>query len=113
MIWTTKDGQRIPIREMTDRHITNCLRLLRKRLADIEKEEAGAIRCALSLSSPMGEHALDLYEAGIDDMLENGYEDPRRERTEKYIAAFEKELKKRSGQGGLDWSLIPERVQPD
>lgn len=28
-IWTTRDGREIPIREMTDTHLANCIRILR------------------------------------------------------------------------------------
>jgi len=35
-IWTTRDGRKIPVTEMTDNHLLNAHRMVREKLIDIE-----------------------------------------------------------------------------
>lgn len=58
-----------------------------------------------------GEAAQDLFESEIIET--NRFYDEFVLAATKWIDVFEKELKNRSGQCGLDFSLLPERVSPD
>ena len=81
MVWTTKDGDDIPVSKMSDSHIKNCIRMLR----DGGCSHRDVID-ALSFSPPNGDMACDAFYDGFDYMLEN--EDP-------WIDIFEDELRRR------------------
>jgi len=41
-IWTTRDGRKIPVTEMTDNHLLNAHRMVREKLIDIENFQRNA-----------------------------------------------------------------------
>lgn len=97
MKWKTANGTEISIRDMTDAHLVNAIARLQRTLTNIAQREFNAVRQVMMLPPPNGEHALDLYESGIEDLLMNGYEDPRREGVEKWIDILKAEQARRSG----------------
>jgi coenzyme F420-reducing hydrogenase delta subunit len=86
-IWKTRDGTKVTIREMATSHIQNCLRILH----GVQEKRILEIGC--SGSCLHGEMAIDAFERGYDDLLENGFDesDPIQE----YIDTFECELLRR------------------
>lgn len=72
--WTTRDGREIPIREMTDSHLENAMRLLERNIGDIK----AAIACQIDSYPVQGEmasldlsnQAMRLYEMEDADFLE-------------------------------------------
>lgn len=46
LAWATADGDMIPVNEMTDRHLLNCINLLRQRIARA-KLATGKTSCSL------------------------------------------------------------------
>ena len=68
-IWTTKDGERIPVEAMEESHIANCIRMLQKQIDRDDEEEDGECR--------MPDEVYNIKKA--------------------WIKAFEDELNKRAG----------------
>lgn len=45
VIWTTRDGQRIPIGQMTDSHLTNTIAYIYRRAAQLQNEALVCYPC--------------------------------------------------------------------
>lgn len=63
-VWTTKEGQHIPISQMTDRHLKNTIRML-KRTASARRENAIAILSAGTMQVS-GDMALEALESELN-----------------------------------------------
>lgn len=60
--WTTRDGRRIPLAEMTDTHLSNTLAMLRRKQDNIEAETNAAaayVGTSDSMAAYYAEHAMD------------------------------------------------------
>ena len=82
-IWQTKNGKEIPIKEMTTRHIKNCLKLLHKNGFVSAKTQ----KFYLSCSEPSGEMAQDAFQRELDYWISH--------EGNEYIDKFVEELKNR------------------
>ena len=65
-IWTTKDGRKIPVTEMTDNHLLNAHRMVREKLIDIENFQRNAWIFAPSPDTM----AYDDFEAAYEDSFD-------------------------------------------
>lgn len=59
-VWTTKDGQRLPMHKIEDRHLINIIRLLKRKSLEALNDGYSAL-CFLQ-----GEHAIDAAQSSID-----------------------------------------------
>jgi hypothetical protein len=41
-VWTTREGERIPVEQMTDAHLANAVAFLKRRIADLDEESDAA-----------------------------------------------------------------------
>jgi len=65
-VWVTKDGQRIPVRDMEDDHVVNTIRLLRRSAAGARlKELDDAFSCLTFLNGDMAQMAVEQEIAGM------------------------------------------------
>jgi len=68
--WTTKDGQKIPIKEMTATHLANTIALIER------QAEAECVRLILEgenfLPCVNGEYAQDSIENDLDNLMDYG-----------------------------------------
>jgi len=84
-IWIMKSGEKIKIKDMTTKHIKNCIKLLKKYHSN---KFSHILQFANTLQS---EIAIETIENEIDDIVENGFNDEAKE----YILSFKKELERR------------------
>lgn len=64
-IWTCQDGSTVPIDQMTDRHLTNAHRMLkRKGFVSVQ-----TFKFYLTDPGPNGEHACDAFNEEVDHVL--------------------------------------------
>jgi hypothetical protein len=87
-VWTTKNGTKLKIKDMTTHHITNCIALL-------ERYHSTQLHNAHSfLNTLHGEMAIETMENNIASLEEDGWQD----KAEEYIDSFQKELERRKNE---------------
>lgn len=82
-IWTTEDGRKIDVAEMSNKHIRNAYRML-KRKGFKSPKALDAMFCG---PMPRGEHAQDAWDTELEGWLDTPTSD--------FIDIFEAEAKKR------------------
>jgi hypothetical protein len=65
--WTTKDGRKIPIKDMEDGHLLNAIRMLQCKASALQSRETASY---FMLGEPQGEMAQDAYHAGMDELMD-------------------------------------------
>lgn len=71
-VWTTKDGQKVKVRDMTDSHLTNTLKFLARRAqCRCSKHVTDLVNCP----PPQGEYAQVAYESELDDIFSATFDD--------------------------------------
>ena len=70
--WTTKDGKRVFVRDMSDNHLLNTMRFLIRRA---EAERMATILFYSNASSPRGDMAMDCFEREEEAALEASFWD--------------------------------------
>ena len=66
-LWTTRDGTQVPVREMSDRHLINALRMLARQA---EVKRALSVRAFLECEPPTADGAELCYEQEFDALLD-------------------------------------------
>jgi hypothetical protein len=70
-VWITRDGREIPVRQMTDDHLINTVRYLRRtRVPAAEQYLIDQAYSAMSLMT--GDYAIDAVESGLEQILNSG-----------------------------------------
>lgn len=87
IMWKTKDGKEIAIKDMTTEHIQNTIKFL-KRHGFISND---TLDFYLYSPGPQGEMAQYCFEQEVDEIISRP--------TTSYLDAFETELKRRSSNG--------------
>ena len=82
-VWTTKNGEKIKIRDMETSHIKNCLNILNKYHSRVIVKRDSMSRMFSKYQDEIDEET--------DNMLLEGFDDDAQE----YINSFEKELERR------------------
>ena len=67
MIWTTKNGQEIPIQKMTTSHLQNTIKFLSRQISSCQETENSGYRF---LGMLQGEMAIDSVESQLDSIAE-------------------------------------------
>jgi hypothetical protein len=89
LLWTTKDGRKIAIKDMTTEHIQNTINLL-KRNGFISVD---TFNLYLSTPGPQGEMAQYYFDQELDEVLSSP--------TTEYLDLFEEELQRRESNGRI------------
>jgi len=99
--WTTRDGQVIPIRDMTDSHLLNAIRFVRRNAGELRMREAYALDYAAeTMGGDMAQDSLhaaaaQTYDQHDEDWLEEheDYQALRREVSRRGLTAKLEETK--------------------
>lgn len=71
-VWTTKDGRKVKVRDMTDSHLTNTLRFLARK-AQLQASKDTVF--LLNTPPPQGEYAQMAFDEECDARLDITFED--------------------------------------
>lgn len=105
-IWQTREGQKIPIRELGDSHLLNIIAMLRRRAP---LAQASALLSVMDGQQMLhGEMALDALEDAERDLTEMGTEEFLRHHSEVY-----EDLVEEAARRGLALPEVDERRQSD
>jgi len=69
--WTTKEGKKIPISEMTNSHLQNCIKLLTRRMEEIQKANRSTWGFAACLQGEQAGYAMDAEIRNLEEQEEN------------------------------------------
>jgi hypothetical protein len=86
-VWITKDGRRIPVKEMSDEHIVNTIRMLRRKGGVTVDEFLGMCVAVASVNGEMAQYAAEgeiadarvlppVFDALLDEASARGLEIP-------------------------------------
>ena len=99
-IWRTKDGKEIPISELTDIHLGNILRMLKRRGIARRQENLDAMMdIAGSIFAPRGEMATYMFDQEFDHYLNAEWE-------EMYAPTFIEPLLDEADKRDLEWETL-------
>lgn len=86
-IWTTKDGKKVPIKDMTDSHLINTIRMLRR--VGWYYKEAELASAYAAASTLQGEMATYYAEGDLDIMEQESMDDFLRRTVPQYCGLME------------------------
>ena len=98
-IWTTKDGTRIPVPEMTDRHVVNCWHMLSRIVAEVDSASEFYLH---PFWGPSGEMAQEAAEQAMEEAWN------QRATCAAWMQVFEEEMTRR----GIEIPQRPEVEHP-
>jgi hypothetical protein len=121
--WTTKDGRRLWIRDMSDQHLTNTIKLLIRAAAS---ERSETIAMFITTPEPMGDGAQMAFQneqdhafnSDLDDYLPEVYESLEREfEKRRHLSIYKTELREyherfqRASDFLATWKSLPKRIK--
>ena len=98
-MWTMRDGTKIAIRDMTDSHLRNALRVL-VRAAIVQRAKDVSTPCPFG-----GDGAIDAFDDAMAELIEQSPEEIAAELWPEF-ARLEKEAERRD----LDWAYTSEQI---
>jgi len=91
--WTTKDGRKIPINKMSDQHLCNALRMLKRASEFNREQEINA--CGSAMCFLQGEMATYYAEQEFDRLCEESWNE--------FVPPIFEKMEELARKRGLEW----------